>query len=58
MVTALRKLSYVDRLKETKLTTLGIRRFRKDQIDVFKIMYGFENIDKSIFCKVRKGKHH
>ena len=46
MITALSQLSYEDRLKQCKLTTLEARRIMGDQIEVFKIMHVFENMDK------------
>ena len=42
------------RLKEYGLTTLEIRRLRGDQIDVFKIWNGYENIDRNCFSWSRK----
>ena len=44
--------SYDDRLKECGLTTLETRRLRGDQIEVFKILNGHENIDPNIFFKI------
>ena len=38
-------LRYEERLKECGLTTLETRRLRWDQIEVFKILNGCENID-------------
>ena len=35
------------------LTTLETRRLR-DQIEVFKILNGYENIDRNIFFKVKE----
>ena len=40
--------SYETRLKECGLTTLETRRLR-DQIEVFKILNGYETIDRNIF---------
>ena len=36
-------------LKECGLTTLETRRLRGDQIEVFKILNGYENIDSNFF---------
>ena len=36
------------------LTTLGTRWLRGDQIEVFKILNGYENIDRNIFSHSRK----
>ena len=49
----LRNISYEMRLKECGLTTLETRRLR-DQIEVIKILYGYENIDRNIFSRSRK----
>ena len=56
LITGLRDLSYNDRLKECGLTTLETRRLRGDQIEVFKILNGHENIDPNIFFKIKTGK--
>ena len=46
MIPELRDLSYEERLKECGLET---RRLRGDQIEAFKILNGYENIDRNIF---------
>ena len=53
MIQKLRNISYEMRLKECGLTTLETRRLR-DQIEVFKILNGYENIDRNIFFLLRK----
>ena len=45
MIPELRDLSYKERLKECGLTTLETWRLRGDQIDVFKMLNGYDNID-------------
>ena len=49
MIPKLRSISYEMRLKECGLTTLETRRLRGDQIEVFKILNGYENIDRNTF---------
>ena len=41
-------------LKECGLTTLETRRLRGDQIEVFKILSGYENIDRNIIFQVKE----
>ena len=53
MIPILRNISYEMRLKECGLTTLETRRLR-DQIEVFKILNGYENIDRNIFFSVKE----
>ena len=54
MMPKLRNISYEMRLKECGLTTLQTRRLRGDQIEVFKILNGYENIDRNYFSQSRK----
>ena len=53
MIPELRDLSYEERLKECGLTTLETRRLRGNQIEVFKILNGYENIDRNMFSHSR-----
>ena len=54
MIPELRDLSYEERLRECGLTTLETRRLRGDQIEVFKILNGYENIYRNIFFSLKK----
>ena len=54
MIIGLRDHSYEDRLKECRLTTLETRRLRGDQIEVFNILNGFENVDRNTFFSITK----
>ena len=54
MIPKLRNISYEMHLKECGLTTLQTRRLRGDQIKVFKILNGYENIDRNIFFTVKE----
>ena len=54
IIPELTDLSYEERLKECGLTTLETRQLRGDQIEVFKILNGYENIDRNIFSHSRK----
>ena len=42
----MRDLSYESRLLQCDLTTLDTRRLRGNQIEVFKIVYGYEDFDR------------
>ena len=48
----MRDLRDEKRLKECGLTTLETRRLRGDQ--VFKILNGYENIDRNMFVSLKK----
>ena len=56
LIPGLRDLTYEERLKECRLTTLETRRLRGDQIEVFKILNGYENIDSNIFFDIKESK--
>ena len=51
LIPELRDLTY-----EERLTTLETRRIRGDQIEVFKILNGDENIDSNIFFEIKESK--
>ena len=55
MITGLRDLSYESRLLQCGLTTLEIRRLRGDQIEVYKIVNGYEDVDRNMFFKLKEG---
>ena len=54
MIQKLRNISYEIYLKECGLTTLETRRLRGDQIEVFKILNAYKNIDRNIFFSVQE----
>ena len=54
IIQKLRNISYEMCLKECGLTTLETRRLRGDQIEVFKILNGYEHIDRNIVSRSRK----
>ena len=56
LITGLRDLRYEERLKECGLTTLETRRLRGDQIEVFKILNGYANIDSNLFFEIKESK--
>ena len=53
IITGLRDHSYEERLKECRLTTLETRRLRGNQIVVFNILHGYENVDINTFFHSR-----
>ena len=58
IIPELRNLSYEECLKECGLTTLETRRLRGDQIEVFKILNGYENIDRNMFFSLKKDSRY
>ena len=56
LIPGLRDLTYEERLNECGLATLETRRLRGDQIEVFKILNGYENIDSNIFFEIKESK--
>ena len=56
MIQKLMYISYEIRLRECGLTTLQTRRLRGDQIEVSKILIGYENIDRNLFFSVKEGR--
>ena len=57
MIPELRDLSYESRLLQCGLTTLETRRLRGDQIEVFKIVNGYEDVDRNMFFLGAAVKH-
>ena len=53
IIPELRDLSHEERLKEYLLTTTETRRLRGGQIDVFKILNGYENIDRNMVFSLK-----
>ena len=53
LIPGLRDLRYKERLKECGLTTLETRRFRGDQIEVLKILNGY---DSNLFFEIKESK--
>ena len=54
IIPKLRNISYEMRLKACGLTTLESRRLIGDQIEVFNILNGYENIERNIFFTVKE----
>ena len=55
IIPELRDVSYESRLLQCGLTTLETRRLRGDQIEVFKIVNGYEDVDRNMFFKLKDG---
>ena len=56
MIPELRDLSCDSPLLQCALTTLEIRRLRGDQIEVFKIVNGYEDVDRNMSFKLKAGR--
>ena len=54
MIPELRDLSYESHLLDCGLTKLGTHILKGELIEVFKIVNGYEDIDKNIFSKLRE----
>ena len=54
MIPEFRDLSYESRLLQCGLTTLQTRRLREDQIEVFKMVNGFDDVDRNMFFKLKE----
>ena len=55
IIPELRDLSYESSLLQCGLTTLETRRIRGDQIEVFKILNGYADVDRNMFFKLKEG---
>ena len=55
MIPELRDLSYESSLLQCGLTTQDTRRLRGDQIEVFIIVNGYEDVDRNMFFKLKEG---
>ena len=53
IISELRNISYEMRIMECGLTTLNYRRLRGQQIEVFKLLNGYENINRNILLPVK-----
>ena len=56
MIPELRDLSYESCLLQCGLTILQTKRLRGDQIEVFKILNGYEDVDRNMFFKLKEGR--
>ena len=55
MIPELRDLSYESCLLQCGLTTLETRSLRVDQIEVFKIVNGYVDVDRNMLFKLKEG---
>ena len=53
LISEISQLSYEERLQKCRLTNLETRRIRGDQIEVFKIMHGYERLNKDMFFRIK-----
>ena len=53
LISEISQLSYEERLQRCRLTTLETRRIRGDQIEVFKIIHVYEELNKDKFFKIK-----
>ena len=53
LISDISQLSYEERLQQCRLTTLGTRKIRGDQIEVFKRMQGYEELNKDMFFRIK-----
>ena len=56
IIPELRDLNYESRLLQCGLMTLETRRLRGDQIEVFKTVNGYEDVDRNMFFKLKEGR--
>ena len=54
MIPELRDLSFESRLLKCGLTILETRRLRGDKTEVFKIVNGYEDVDRNMFFKFKE----
>ena len=55
IIPELRDLSNGSRLLQCGLTTLETRRQIGDQLEVFKMVNGYEDVDRNMFFKLKEG---
>ena len=56
MIPELRDLSYESSLLQCGLTTLETRRLRGDQLEVFKPVNNYVDVDRNMFFKLKEGR--